>query len=372
MHMKDEPYKVSKITEGRLRSIVSLDWALAAVTSANFMYHKDDVYCTIDQVLALMVVDGKLGTAIGLDPRAVVKIRHAKPSVSLDVKGWDKSIPRDVMVALYRDAPNKKQVLKRLFKEPVYALPDGLFRYNAHIWPSGSPATLAGNSIMHAAILLTKLDVNDFTVMGDDCIVTRDNLEKAKSVYASFNLDTKLDGAPEFCGLDLDYTKGNLQLSIREKKIIAKARAREATSSANIELAIKVLVADTSCFNDLNADVLLALNRLHLKKTILKASTAEVKLQVRFSRGVGDYYDSVFDEFGMHITQEEAEFLRQDAYYRSMEERFLKGLAIDDRMERNLEDMHALLLRMEREQEAFDYDWWLHETHEGLNSCWVG
>jgi len=221
--LKDEPYKLKKLLEGRTRSIFALDWAMSCVAIASHLWEKSDgSWATLDELLGHSAVkDGPVLCGVGNSIPALIKAKFTGVKLrSADVKGWDKCIPRDVSAAVYhRDNQFARASKHHLVYSQVYRIDGVDYCGDVSFWLSGAPATLGGNSVMHYVIA-----PHGAMVQGDDLLFpwskrNHDVVER----YRAFGLELILEDDTTFCGLRIG--KDN-HLSINTEKIVAKASAK--------------------------------------------------------------------------------------------------------------------------------------------------
>lgn len=184
--VKQEPHKVGKLQEGRLRLIMSVSLIDALVDRLLFMR------------LAHRVVRNyhKTNIMIGWTPlmggyRHLDVLFGGAPTISIDKKAWDWSVPKwlldlvmEVILDLSPDAPEWwKQAVKTrfrcLFEVPRFVFPDGTFgeQERPGVMKSGCYLTIIINSIAQLLIhemAVAKLGLEDkadpIIVLGDDSL----------------------------------------------------------------------------------------------------------------------------------------------------------------------------------------------------------
>ena len=83
--LKKEPYKVSKLEEGKTRSIMMMTYALSAVVTSAYLWIKDDQLWTLDDVVRLP--GSRVNSGMGRSIPIALKAGFTGASVSADVSG---------------------------------------------------------------------------------------------------------------------------------------------------------------------------------------------------------------------------------------------------------------------------------------------
>jgi len=202
---KHEPVKEKKLLEGRHRSIQMPDWTYVIIericcawqdTSTGIFMCHDEAYAKCGRNGARIG-----GWVFGEDVDKVL-LRDKTPErvLDLDVSGWDKSLPFEMVKEIYRLTfhPHTSVIAQTcaegyngygLFQvgKILFQLPKG-----ATAWASGVNNTLCGNSQIHSALLDTEEGLSDHLVMGDDGNVVCDwSVERLTSLYAEAGLNLK-------------------------------------------------------------------------------------------------------------------------------------------------------------------------------------
>lgn len=232
---KNEPVKEKKLFEGRHRSIQMPEWTYCIIERCCCAWIMGDEFLTHDQAYAMC---GRTGADIGgwVFGYDVNDTLHALGNRSrvldLDVSGWDKSLPFELVLEIYRLTfhPSTSKIArtcaegyngKGIFKVGawLYKLPAG-----SSAWSSGCNNTLCGNSQIHSA-LLRKHGSRDHIVMGDDANVTDVDVHLLESAYFEVGLKLKkIDILDKWYFCKRTYVDGVIQPQWDD--IVAKNKAK--------------------------------------------------------------------------------------------------------------------------------------------------
>lgn len=259
---KDEPVKEKKLKEGRHRSIQMPDWTYVVLERCLCAWvAADGAVCNHDFVYSKYGRFSEVamgGWVFGNDVDRCLSGTKVCSSFDLDVSGWDKSLPFEVVLHIYVNTFFSDRDHDRFFcrlaetfakgyngfgvfltNEGAFRLPDG-----STAWSSGCLNTLCGNSMAHSALLMSRRV--DHLVMGDDanacikwkvkrpkdefalknnCILSEDELvELYRKVGLLLKKVESVRGL-SFCKRRVS-TKG--RLSIDWDDVVAKSNAKQA------------------------------------------------------------------------------------------------------------------------------------------------
>jgi hypothetical protein len=357
-HLKEEPYKVSKIQEGKLRSIITPDWALSMVILAAHLWKKGSTYATGDDALAFASMSGRLGSCVGIDTAIVARYRHRDESTSYDVSRWDKSIPKIVMKAIFDYAPCQTVIHHHLFDNAVYCVNGRLVGLKASIWPSGIPPTLWGNTVMHKAVLL-KLPAHAVTLQGDDLLIKKAYESDALKAYEHFGLVVKKDDVTEFCGMLLNYVgeAKTLVLNIKMDKVMAKSAAKTLAPDPLVSDAIDAWQNHLNFVSSANIDDLWELVRNKRTYEILTLEAGSRK-RTRFYSEEIEWFSDAFNTSDLSFRDFRAVMANEGNY-----EFMRKHYWSDDKFVQPQEDEEELFAQAYRE----NYE---QEVREGVEGDW--
>lgn len=170
---KDEPISMKKALEGRHRVICMPEWPCNIVEHLYSSWVVGERLFTFDDVVSETNCYRAGGRwCFGSDVAATLWELPMRNTIDYDVKAWDRSLPYDVVLAFYSTAVFDPVIARALcvgqnsrgyyyLGGNYYKLPPGVCA-----WCSGSPKTLSGNSLIHAA-LLESGNIQG-VVMGDD------------------------------------------------------------------------------------------------------------------------------------------------------------------------------------------------------------
>jgi len=251
---KDEPHALAKWEKGISRSIISSTaWFLYMFARSAWVINDPDgveVITTIDRAIAHLhnaghdVLDGAFtigNTPAQTNQRMIALAEKAQAlgadwsPVGMDFSGWDRTIPRHVIRATFREmyGSDGDNLCAGLCGEGCYDVDGRTVRFvekHNTLWASGLIVTLIGNSIW--ALAFARLaGLKHACACGDDLIgVTNKSSADLHVVAKSVNMTLKyVEGLPDaegvtrpilFCGVSND-----VGVIIDSKKMAAKILA---------------------------------------------------------------------------------------------------------------------------------------------------
>lgn len=180
VYSKNESVSVKKLLEGRHRSIQMPDWTFVILERAccawfhesdpSLLLTHDDVYSRYGRFSENPLGGWCFGREFDSDLIKALTV----PGSDLDVSGWDKSLPFELVITVYRETfhPAMSKMALNCAKGyngyGIFKITDRLYRlpYGCTAWSSGCLNTLCGNSMIHSALL--QIAGVDHVVMGDD------------------------------------------------------------------------------------------------------------------------------------------------------------------------------------------------------------
>jgi len=144
----------------------------------------------------------KVGGWVFGDDVVKVLLNESTPKrvLDLDVSGWDKSLPFELVKEVYRLTFHPScEVISQTCAEGyngfgIFQVGKSLFKLpkGATAWASGVNNTLCGNSQLHSALLDTEEGLEDHLVMGDDGnVVCQWDVPRLTQLYAEAGLNLK-------------------------------------------------------------------------------------------------------------------------------------------------------------------------------------
>lgn len=180
--LKDEPVKLKKLSEGRHRTVGAPDWVIQAVDMRCCMFEKDGKFYSLDFVMSRVKkfsMNGRTVNYAGVETpiESVEFLLQSQKGGSTDgdVKGWDRTIPIEVISTMYCALFGSSigDVFARgLCGEGLYKIGGNVLRWISPTvaFCSGCLRTLTGNSIINAA-LAYRCGARKASVKGDDMVL---------------------------------------------------------------------------------------------------------------------------------------------------------------------------------------------------------
>jgi hypothetical protein len=248
---KDEPMKVTKLEQGKARSIQIPDWSIVVWEQWHSCFEAPDgQIMTWDDVVGQLMLDEAFVkdqdvlNSVGIDTMITVKriAQRCKEQgitevVAADVEQWDRNVHYRAFRAVHRamnhgssGEDHERRVLNHadgLNGMGTYEVGGQCFQFKMPVsaWCSGALKTLVGNTFMHEALL--RIAGAKGAVMGDDLLALIRWLELQK-VVNGVGLRWKDGCVPsphaEYCAINLDLRTG--ETSRDWVKIICKRAAR--------------------------------------------------------------------------------------------------------------------------------------------------
>lgn len=225
---KEEPYKKKKLEDGQHRSIQFPDLSVSILDRVYSEWvDSQGRHRTFDELMALFPADKDVGWLIGGDVDKVIHLAKSKfpegsELLSLDVSGWDRSLPIDVIRKMFHTTVRHPSVAESLTNglcgKGIYKTGGCFFKFvspHSSVWCSGCPKTLSGNCLMHGA-LMRSLGMKGF-VQGDDAVSL--NSPEIASNYLAVGLKMKPEA--QFVGTDeFEFVKLHFNLKTKELTLL--------------------------------------------------------------------------------------------------------------------------------------------------------
>lgn len=182
--LKREPIKWKKLLEGNHRTIMSPNLEATILdTAATCLRYRGGPLTALEKVLSAetdCLKQGNCKMSVASDEKDILALAKYGPFTCVDVQGWERSMPRRVIVSLYQSLYHPK--LRAAASTVALGCHGGFGTYvvsgqkyrvqssyltgDFAMWASGVKFTLVGNSLMHSGMCFPWR----FIVKGDDAI----------------------------------------------------------------------------------------------------------------------------------------------------------------------------------------------------------